>query len=620
MIQLFLKKDATFQEVFPDFANNIKLTKENPYFTQSDSYTLEIILPMAVLKNRKFFDNLQRFDKSKNSESYDAMLIAENVTLMMGTAHIVGVTDNQVKIQLLGGNSEVAFLSNNGDKYIDEMDLGIVPVPPASDGVWDKGRKSGFSLYDAIVTNDTAPYVGIRSQFIYVPVYDEENNFIVNSGNFVTSWLSGNITNVIACEVPQMNLLYILRLIIEKFGYTLQLNELNEKPFNRIYIANTVVNKAQLVIGDEPREGRNLGCRIINKLLPHWTVKEFLEQIQNFFNVTIVFDSVEKKASAIKNAEYFVNSICELEAIDEFSVDVTEEDEESDIKTLASSNLEYDMSSSAEHYIDCMASDIEDIFEKRSYSSYDALLSAMASMEVDEKKKIIFCHDNNQWIYDDENDRILNINQFGRLYRNTDTDDTISLKICPVATTIHALSGMGQQGEQAQYYSNICMPSVNKPKVPIAETSTVSVWEAINGEENEVIDKEDRIEVFFMDEDRPLLWHVLNREGEDTGHDSYYMGGWTDKNLNTTVLTAHADWSLSLRSRATAVGIGNLHINGFSINNKAQYTVDCKTNKILDVNQIFIIKNRKFVCEKFEYTIDKNGLQPIAKGYFYELL
>ena len=290
MIQLFLKKDATFQEVFPDFANNIKLTKENQYFTQSDSYTLEIILPMNVLQNRKYFDNLQRFDKSKNSVKLDAMLVADNMTLMSGTAHIVGVTNDQVKIQLLGGNSEVAFLSNNGDKYIDEMDLGSVPLPPEEEGIWDKGLRYGFtSTSAAYVANDAAPYVGIRAKYIYVPLYDEENDYIVNAGNFITFYDTGSISNVIFCDVPQLQLLYVLQLVIENFGFHIDMNDLDVKPFNRIYIANSVVNKGQVIIGGETREGRNLGRRIINKLLPHWTVKEFIEQIQNFFNVTIVF-------------------------------------------------------------------------------------------------------------------------------------------------------------------------------------------------------------------------------------------------------------------------------------------------------------------------------------------
>lgn len=44
MIQLFL--DGT--EIVPDSSTNIKVIRENPYFTLSDSYTLEISIPLDI--------------------------------------------------------------------------------------------------------------------------------------------------------------------------------------------------------------------------------------------------------------------------------------------------------------------------------------------------------------------------------------------------------------------------------------------------------------------------------------------------------------------------------------------------------------------------------------------
>ena len=54
MTELFLKKDGgQWQRVYFDTSSGgIKLTRENPYFTQSESYTFDITLPMEILENR----------------------------------------------------------------------------------------------------------------------------------------------------------------------------------------------------------------------------------------------------------------------------------------------------------------------------------------------------------------------------------------------------------------------------------------------------------------------------------------------------------------------------------------------------------------------------------------
>lgn len=61
MIELYLNK----QRVYTDTSQDIKLTKENPFFTQSGSYTLDVVLPMDILENRQFFKNLQLLQTSK---------------------------------------------------------------------------------------------------------------------------------------------------------------------------------------------------------------------------------------------------------------------------------------------------------------------------------------------------------------------------------------------------------------------------------------------------------------------------------------------------------------------------------------------------------------------------
>jgi len=36
-------------------------------------------------------------------------------------------------------------------------------------------------------------------------------------------------------------------------------------------------------------------------------------------------------------------------------------------------------------------------------------------------------------------------------------------------------------------------------------------------------------------------------------------------------------------------------------------------------NDIYMIKGRKYVCEKLEFTIDENGVNKLKRGYFFEV-
>ena len=61
-------------QVYPSSGQNIKLTRENPYFTQSDSYTLDVTIPLDILENMRFFGNINRVEKKKIVEFFSTDL------------------------------------------------------------------------------------------------------------------------------------------------------------------------------------------------------------------------------------------------------------------------------------------------------------------------------------------------------------------------------------------------------------------------------------------------------------------------------------------------------------------------------------------------------------------
>ena len=121
MIELYINK--VLAELPPELS--FTFVMENPYFTSSSNSTLTIELSMNSLVNRKIFRHYNRLDTPKSVLSLPAVLINNNQVKLRGTAIVNSVTDETVSIQLVSGNSEFNFRTND-DVYIDRLDLGIL--------------------------------------------------------------------------------------------------------------------------------------------------------------------------------------------------------------------------------------------------------------------------------------------------------------------------------------------------------------------------------------------------------------------------------------------------------------------------------------------------------------
>ena len=78
--------------------------------------------------------------------------------------------------------------------------------------------------------------------------------------------------------------------------------------------------------------------------------------------------------------------------------------------------------------------------------------------------------------------------------------------------------------------------------------------------------------------------------------------------------------SLSLNQYFTAGNsIGLFHKTGYKIDNKNSLEIKFKSDKIPDPSDIYIIRGKRFVCEKVEVEIKNDGIEPIMTGTFYML-
>lgn len=80
-------------------------------------------------------------------------------------------------------------------------------------------------------------------------------------------------------------------------------------------------------------------------------------------------------------------------------------------------------------------------------------------------------------------------------------------------------------------------------------------------------------------------------------------------------------YSLSICTKSTndVVTLGCLHDNGLRLDNKNCMEAKFKSDDIPDPSKIYIIRNKKYVCEKIEMEVKDDAIEPVYTGYFYML-
>jgi hypothetical protein len=611
MTSLFL--DNT--QVYIATTDSIKLTRENSFFTSSGDYTLDVSLPLKISQNSQFFGPWQRIEATKNNKTYSARLLINNKCILNGSAKVTNVTNEVVKIQLYGDRSDLNAIF--GDKYIDEFSLPY----NSSDTIINFSGRRAPSIDSLKLTNSDVGW----KKFLYVPIQDETNGKVRNINSTVTR-LSGTKEEYTETGYIQFNLLYCIKCVFSAMGYNCDVAAYDVEPFNHIIIANA------------------RRTPYMKTILPHWTVKTFIEELQHFFNCSFVFDSATLKVEMLPNKQIMNNTVCSIKPAEEFNVEVSDD---SEAKSLATSNVLYDLSDSDYHDNDYIDKEKLENIPYKEYDNYELLTTAYNAMSTSDKGSYLLrcpTGDYCKWVYagtetGDVKADFIQVNHFGELIRSTD-DNEITNKIAPVAMAdavevpVYAeynSSGSMNHGSYNVKAVGKCyqvMPSMksieqsgytinpqDETKVPVEEPTTIQDY-IENDSSDSKYEKPDRIEVFFYDgkTQQPI--------------DKYYVGtavglpvtsvftAWNMKNFNCQ---EHSHWSFSLHKEKDTVTFGNL-ITKEVVDDKKLYTIKFVSAEIPSANNIFIIKNKKFLAQKIEINIKDGRIDQLMTGYFYEVV
>ena len=253
MIELYINSEKVILPA--DFS--MTFNEENPKFTKRGEYSFDITLSLENKINSRIFKHINRRNNITLMKEADALFLVDE-RRFYGMAVDIENSDIDVSFQFVSGNSEINFESN--EKKIWQLD-------------W--GSETGITYAQALDSITAPSYL---KKYVCAPV--KFTNTVSNSP------LYGNTTHdFYDIENVVMNpyLLYYVNKLAELFGYVVSENDLNDDDLAKImYLPNRV---SSLNYADA---------------LPDLSVSEFIQHIEELFNVSFNFSSMNRTLSILK--------------------------------------------------------------------------------------------------------------------------------------------------------------------------------------------------------------------------------------------------------------------------------------------------------------------------------
>lgn len=619
MIQLYIdNKPAVIKS-----GSSFKFYRENIYFTEAEDYTLDVTLPLqGCPENLDIFSAIHRPEMSAVpliGKKYPFHFISPPLDIS-GSAIITEVNEQEVKVQLLAGATGIDIETIGSSVYIDELDLGRAFDITHMIGTYDGAVRNSF--YTANITGVHSDYDNNPNKCVFFPIYSEEDDIVLNRHSGSSIDIVPNIEYCLSEDYDKFSaqpyLLLIIERVLNSIGYELSPDNAIAQSWQRnIFIAN----------------GRN-ESKYAN-ILPHWTVSEFLKEVSLFCGVNFIVEG--NTINAVRKADFYssnseVSNITEV--IDEYTTEISEEDEGS--QDPLTGNVGYDFDS-----IDPMLQLPDEVWRKaivvepfdtiqlmRLWSGENITESEQAKSKhlLSEKQAhgvYAFIKD-----YNLDDFTLCEVDQVGSIYRDVKRREIdVSLRIVPTKMTMQPVRYLyktedGRRGKLNDAFDvPMLMTSASIDKQP----EYFSVNDAVNPNAEQVSapSKPERIEVALFDGGQI---NVLSEWTDPTGSSINitipiatgipYVR--VDENTYFThlITTTYTQNSLLLKEGTPMYDILS---TGKSIDTRCIHIFQFLDEIEPDPKKPFIIRGRKYACQKIEYTIEETGLSPIKRGYFYEI-
>lgn len=618
-------------KTYPSMSQGLKIVIENPAMRNKSSYTYDIIFPLDVPANVRFFSHLGVLSVGvKNHKFDDCKLIVDNRVYFSGYGIVTGVNRSEVKMQIVQ-EVKSSYPEDFKDVYIDK-----VYYPPVNSRFKQAVFDYGGDTFDGD-EHGLIEYTNARPDL-------ENNRFIGEIGKytFVTTLpgdnTADNVENLVnlVCAIEDMddlpmyklavqpNLIYVLKKVLESKAYSYDLSAIDVEPWKDLYICSS---KVSLNIGDA---------------LPHWSAEKFFDEIGKLFNVSLSFEG--KHAVAVRLWDNQVSQTVKINPEEDFERTYDENGQEySD-----TSNLTYALSDTHDP-LETVSREAIEKFGIKTYTTFNEMESAVARMSDEEKKTSFFSTKELPELYfwhestdDDDNDRIEKAGLFRPLFRDLTADNEKTLNIIPVALESDSVPFVGilqnhpsHEHDVRLYLEYAVALAMPYPCVNTIETTSdyVSVQDVVESNENIEQEEEDvPIEVMFVGPLSTEDKNVVALVGTIAWHHTIFetVMPITKGKVNDYIYHVGlkpASLSLNKCNSMTCVGemqVSQLEIDGSSSFNKNEeltikFINELVNGSIPSVSNIFLIRNKRYIAKQLELHLTDNGFSKEITGHFYEM-
>lgn len=634
MIEIFIDG----RRAIPAKDSSIKLTLINQYFDTTSDFSYEVELPLDISENRNIFGYINRRDVVVGKLSLPARLVCDNHEIIRGSATVTNIDNNCVKVQLLG--EITASQTIQQDSYIDEMDLGnwytryfsVQGDFRGSSYIMVQGLMKVLLLqnypeWDALMFNSIA---------VSYPIYNSEADTVCNA-YIARQHTDGTVRYELPFTTPdgsrngepqvklaiQPFVWYMCEIIASACGYTITRDEnyLYENDFfRRIFIANANIN---------------VEC---SKCLPHWTIAEWWENIEKSFGVAVRFDDYKKTAKILLRDKYIntANTFFANTVLDEYSVSLEDSAEYEDLKGQNVGYAETNNLGKEAFFPD----DILDFATLVKFDTFDEFHEYLKTFNHNEENSwgYIFECEGRHYIWQDTG-ILKEVNMLRNRNANSEKKDVdVELKFIPCKFERQSIRICDATTDSIGYTDNVLdadhtVEMLSRPdkanfdwytsESELIEKKSLKLKDWVF-DEAETPQKEETFDVCYIAIHNPDLGDAhATRHGNfvyprallhesETIEENYFMDfskrTYKDKGYSLSLQPIEGQRNFASET------VGKIELN---VDTSIKYCFKFVSSQIPSPNDIFVVNNKRFICDRIEITFDEQGLDNVITGYFF---
>ena len=590
-----LKKGASFDYI-----------SENRFFTGADSYTLSITFPLKECpQNLDIFGHINRKDSNLDKLLLDCE-IHDRQFHAHGAVNIVEISESEVKTQFLMGKSVRNYVSDLDDIYINHCRIG---------NTYDQGH---FEAHFYWGTPGQERYNG----YVCLPWVNNTSGNIQNEIWFTPGGLwyfKGEEDAPITC---QYYLVYVLEKILEEVklecGYTYDISKLKSSFYRYLVIFNTF-----------PWAWR---INEWGEALPHWTVTEFLEQIELFTNGEFIIDSNSRNISFRFNAEVLENQeIVEITSIiDEHQVEISEK-EDTKSTYMEQAPLKYaECDHQVQKYYSCPWA--INTLGRSYFSTISALRSSVSSYLT--RVGAYGTHSYyNRLLYAKDIDTYFVLRCYRMLLDQNTQQYTHYLRLWPVNVFGPRVEGSGENARFTELsIVPVCIDHCSHTIGDCVFLECGSYGDVEDGDENQtravnvLNDGEPEKKEEYFDKLYVGFWNgIRDVQGSADSAKPYYPIPWIDNywiSQDNRLSLLHHDEQEDASMRLKGPEVNHLAFTKHKVDQSKKFTFKflVADGNLPDIQSIFLIHGKKYLAEKMTATFTEDGMSQLIKMVAYRLL